>query len=217
MDLGISGGSPLVLIGTSLGAALVGGWHCAAMCGALAATCSTYQASFFYQLGRLLVYLGIGALAGYTGFQVLGQIPAEISLLLKVILLITTLWILWASGAIQGLQQLIFKKLWQIRSRNRWMNEHFLLGILNGFLPCSWLYAFVIFAAGLQSGISGAAVLFGLWLGSLPWLMSATFIGLGIRKFPVAKSIPAQWALRTAIAIGVTWSLFGHSIQQSCH
>lgn len=217
MDLGISGGSPLILLGTSAAAALFGGWHCAAMCGALAATCSNYKFSFLYQLGRLLVYLGIGVLAGITGSKILGEIPAEVSLIVKVLLLAMTVWILWASGAVQGLQQIVFKKLWQIRSRSRWINEHFLLGILNGFLPCSWLYAFVIVAAGLQSGISGAAVLFGLWLGSLPWLMSATFISVGFRKFPVANSVAAQWALRTAILIGVTWSLFGHSIQQSCH
>jgi sulfite exporter TauE/SafE len=52
------------------------------------------------------------------------------------------------------------------------------LGASSGLLPCGWLYAFVVVAAGSGAASTGAGVMFAFWLGSLPALLG---LALGTR------------------------------------
>jgi sulfite exporter TauE/SafE len=68
------------------------------------------------------------------------------------------------------------------------------IGLLTALLPCGWLYAFAIVAAGTGSVLFGAAVLAAFWLGTVPILAS---LGVGVqaltgtlgRKLPVATAL----------------------------
>jgi sulfite exporter TauE/SafE len=67
---------------------------------------------------------------------------------------------------------------------------------LTAFLPCGWLYAFAIVAAGSGSALWGAAIMIAFWLGTVPVLAS---LGIGVQTLTGAfgKRIP----LVTAIAV----------------
>ena len=68
------------------------------------------------------------------------------------------------------------------------------IGLLTAFLPCGWLYAFAIVAAGTSSLLWGAAVMAAFWLGTVPILVSVgtavqTFSGTLGRRIPLATAI----------------------------
>jgi sulfite exporter TauE/SafE len=49
-----------------------------------------------------------------------------------------------------------------------------LLGLGSALLPCGWLYAFVLVAAGTGSAASGAAAMAAFWLGTVPALLGVS-------------------------------------------
>ncbi|MDX2194172.1 MAG: sulfite exporter TauE/SafE family protein, partial [Gemmatimonadales bacterium] len=58
-----------------------------------------------------------------------------------------------------------------------------LLGLATGLLPCGWLYAFVLTAAGTGAALDGALVMALFWLGGLPALVAAgAGLGAGLRR-----------------------------------
>ena len=54
-----------------------------------------------------------------------------------------------------------------------------LLGLSSALLPCGWLYAFVVLAAGAGSAVQGALLLAAFWCGTLPALLG---LGLGVER-----------------------------------
>jgi sulfite exporter TauE/SafE len=75
------------------------------------------------------------------------------------------------------------------------------IGLLTAFLPCGWLYAFAIIAAGTASGLMGAAVMVAFWLGTVPVLAS---LGVGVQAVTgtVGRRIPLVTAL-VVVALGL--------------
>ena len=66
-------------------------------------------------------------------------------------------------------------------SRLKWINglnqsaRSLLIGIINGFITCGWLYVFVLASITLKSSLMGAALMFFFWLGTVP---AMTFLPL---------------------------------------
>jgi uncharacterized protein len=54
-----------------------------------------------------------------------------------------------------------------------------LLGLSSALLPCGWLYAFAVLAAGTGSAPRGALLLAAFWSGTLPALLG---LGLGLQR-----------------------------------
>ncbi len=52
----------------------------------------------------------------------------------------------------------------------------FTIGIVNGFLPCGWVYIFVIGAVAAKNPLYSAAILFIFWLGTLPALSAFPYL-----------------------------------------
>ena len=80
------------------------------------------------------------------------------------------------------------------------------LGALTPLLPCGWLYAFVLVAAGTGSTLAGSAVMTAFWLGTLPALL-ALGVGLQGSLSALRQRAPKLTAGATAAAmlfIGVT-------------
>jgi sulfite exporter TauE/SafE len=164
-----------VFILTAFLAGLAGSIHCVGMCGPLALSLpfsrfSKYQkwlAIVLYNLGRVGAYSTIGLIVGLLGRGInwfgLTQI---ISIVLGAIILVSVVlprllktksihmpaWI--NRYQINALQYLIKKQT------VGWM---FLVGIMNGFLPCGLVYMAV--AAALVAGSVGNAVLFMIFFG----------------------------------------------------
>lgn len=71
-----------------------------------------------------------------------------------------------------------------------------LVGLLTTLLPCGWLYAFALIAAGTAQPVLGAVVMSAFWLGSVPALVSLV-AGAGVmaRKFKTATPVVASLLL----------------------
>ena len=55
-----------------------------------------------------------------------------------------------------------------------------MLGIVNGFAPCGWLYVFVLASATLKNSYHGALLMFFFWLGTVPALTFVSYLSNGI-------------------------------------
>jgi sulfite exporter TauE/SafE len=71
-----------------------------------------------------------------------------------------------------------------------------LIGALTGLIPCGWLWAFVIAAAGTGSPISGGLTMFAFWLGTVP-----AMVGLLRITGPLLARVRARMPAITAVAL----------------
>lgn len=165
----------------ALGVALMGGWHCAGMCGGLAALATTPQDRGWAQLGRLISYVALGVVASLFGARILSTVPEEWRWLAAVLLASLSFWIMLSTWNLRlpGRAQ---RFLWRHRPRGTRSGEFLFLGVLNGLLPCHWLYGFLVSAAALGDPGKGAVLLAALWLGSLPWLLGFARVGAWMRR-----------------------------------
>jgi hypothetical protein len=76
-----------------------------------------------------------------------------------------------------------------------------LFGVLTALLPCGWLYAFGVTAAGTGSPLWGAAVMGVFWAGTVPWLL-AVGVGTQLLARALGPRVPVVAAL-LLIALGV--------------
>lgn len=181
-------------------ASVMGSVHCAGMCGPIAVMASRCsqgrqkkECLGLYQFGRLTSYLGLGLMAGalgaaldlggrVVGWQQLAAYVAGGSLILMGLL--TLLRTTGVRLPHHQLPRFMVKSFNQIRVglshlSPRW--RAWMLGALTGALPCGWLYAFVLLAAGTAKPWLGAAVMGLFWMGSVPVLLGIAWA--------------AQWAL----------------------
>lgn len=175
---------------TALVMGLAGGPHCIAMCGAAcagfgqAAGERRTQAMWSFQLGRVLGYSALGALAAAT-VQGLGWLTTQsaalrpvwtmlhvAAFLLGVLLLVQARQPLWLDTAAS--------RLWaRVRAFNqRWgMAAPAIVGVLWALMPCGLLYSALMVAALSSQVWQGALVMalfalgssVSLWAG--PWLL----------------------------------------------
>ena len=84
------------------------------------------------------------------------------------------------------------------------LSSLFLIGILNGFLPCGFVYIGLAGSIASGNAISGAAVMMLFGLGTVPAMFAATvfgkFINIGIRA-KLRKIIPVFAILLAAVFI----------------
>jgi sulfite exporter TauE/SafE len=162
---------------TILGSSLAGSLHCVAMCGPLIELSGRHSLSLAlaHALGRLTAYAALGALAGVVGgaIDLAGRLAAVQHVAAIAAGAVIVGWGLrgivvargWRSGSTCG--ALFRRGPVQIRGR-RAAQRAWLVGALTGLLPCGWLWAFVVSAAGTGSPATGAAVMAVFWLGTVP-------------------------------------------------
>ncbi|TWU45233.1 hypothetical protein Q31b_04040 [Novipirellula aureliae] len=195
-------------------ASLLGSLHCIGMCGPLALWVtgggSSRSTIVSYHLGRLTTYMIAAVAAGIlgaavsfggemVGFQSAAAIIAG-SLLIAVGLYrlaqlhpkFSTLFAFSTTGPSKVASVLQrFKPLIERRGRN---GKAYLGGLITTWLPCGWLYLFVLVAAGTGGLLPAIVVMFSFWVGTLPAL---TAILVGARSLtprlrgmlPIAASI----------------------------
>lgn len=188
----------------ALGAAFLGGWHCGGMCGGIATLASKPKAAFLYQIGRLFSYTLLGLLFCHFGTQITSWLPQEKRWLIAIFLGFFSYWLLVTSWNLK-IPMKIQTFLWKNRPRESFFTEYLFLGILNGLLPCTWLYAFLMVAAGLSSHSRAILLMFCLWFGSLPWLLGFSFLGHHLRRLTSLS----PWISRVLL-ISVIFSLLAH-------
>ena len=195
-------------------ASLLGSLHCAGMCGAFIAVAVDDRGNWrrhtllqaAYHGGRLISYVCLGIAAGAAGRLLnIGGALAGIRSAAAVLAGITV--ILFA--AITLLRQAGVR--WPLRAAPAWLSKisspiyraamdrppidpRLMIGLCTTLLPCGWLYAFVVTAAGTGSPSSAAVTMSAFWLGTLPALVT---IGAGVRSIlgPLQRRLPVATAI----------------------
>lgn len=212
----------MFVLGTAvITASLLGSMHCVGMCGPLAlwasgagdkrSWLSVSIASVLYHLGRLLTYVGVGALAGAAGElmdlggNLLGiQLVAArlVGLAMLGIAVVQLVNLLTSSrfpkSAVEAKPpSLIARGLARIRPRVRQLPlaaRGLVVGMLTTFLPCGWLYLFALVASGTGQVVAGMLVMAAFWIGTVPALVglvagSASLAGRFKKAIPVAVAL----------------------------
>ena len=165
-------------------ASIVGSTHCVTMCGPIAITVNNSSGYMtLYHIGRLISYLILGIVAGLLGETFLSNnfpIISTISIILISIFFIYTGYKLIVGKPLEFLPSKMISQL--ISKPTKWSLaqsrpvKSLTLGVVNGFLPCGWVYIFVIGAVATKNPLYSAAILFIFWLGTVPALSAFPYI-----------------------------------------
>jgi len=188
---------------------LLGGVHCAGMCGGIVAALSgqaggrRWNLHLGYSAGRIASYAAAGAIAGTAGSIGLlfdGVLPVQMTLyvLANVLLIGLGLYLAGVSQVVARFERLGLA-LWQ---RLQPVTRRLLpadtlpravgLGLLWGWIPCGLVYAMLGTALLTGDALSGAAVMAAFGLGTVPNLLLA---GLALRKLNgVTRARPVRVA-----------------------
>jgi sulfite exporter TauE/SafE len=170
---------------------LLGGVHCAGMCGGIVAAFSLQRPGQKPQplyhlaanLGRLVSYVIVGAIAGALGASSLflqNLFPVEKVLYTVASLMLVALGLylagLWqgvlvlerAGGKIWQRLQPLLNRLLPIRS----LPQAFAAGMLWGWLPCGLVYSVLVTALASGGVAHGALLMAAFGLGTLPNLLA---------------------------------------------
>lgn len=225
------------LIWTAFLLGLVGSLHCAAMCGPLVVAVSSARGTglsfatsrLVYNSGRIAIYCAIGLLFGavgktfvLAGFQRWLSLAAGAAILLG--LLLSTRFALKTPFA-KGIMKL--KSLFGRLLQRRTLASQFLLGTLNGLLPCGLVYIAAAGAATTLSPLGGALHMAAFGAGTLPMMLGLgaasgrlRFIALRFQKLiPLCVILVAMLLLLRGMALGIPYlspSLNEHA-HAACH
>lgn len=184
----------------------IGSIHCLAMCGplvGLAGGTRTMRLAATHSLGRLATYTTLGVLAGVVGSAIdlagrVGNLQRAATIVAGIAIIAWGVWTLvgHSTPRVTAPQRSAFARgLVQIRT-SRPSKRAYLMGMLTGLLPCGWLWAFVITAAGTGHPVSGALVMVAFWIGTVP-----AMVGLLAFAGPLIARVRARMPAVTAVAL----------------
>ena len=179
---------------------LLGGVHCAGMCGGIVAALSgqgggpRWPLHLAYNGGRVLSYTLAGALvgaAGGLGLLLDGMLPVQLALYLlaNVMLIAIGLYLAGVSSVVTWMERLGVALWRHIQPLTRGLlpadtlPRALGLGLLWGWLPCGLVYAVLATALLTGDALDGAAIMAAFGLGTLPNLLLA---GLALRRLASA-------------------------------
>ncbi|MBP5595681.1 MAG: sulfite exporter TauE/SafE family protein [Pseudobutyrivibrio sp.] len=156
--------------------------HCVAMCGginltqgALAATNSedgsaVLKANVLYNVGRVISYTVVGALAGAVGslLSFSGILRGVVIVVVGIAMIVMAFSML---GIFTPLKKLSFVFSGKLRAgllKNVNTNSSFIIGLLNGLMPCGPLQSMQLYALSTGSIAKGALSMFLFSLGTVP-------------------------------------------------
>jgi len=211
------------LLTTVFVASLLGSLHCVGMCGGFVAFYSGADGSggsrrllshAAYSGGRLLTYAAFGLAAGtvgaaldvagsLAGFQRVAAIIAGVTMILwGVFALLQIRGVrIFNHGSGKGRIAGVLRRGFSLVSDKPPVVRAGVVGLLSGFLPCGWLWAFVVTAAGTGNSLKGAAVMTAFWAGTVPALLAVGF-GAQLVSAPLRRHVPAVTAI-LLVALGL--------------
>lgn len=204
----------IALAGSVFVAGLLGSAHCAGMCGSFACLASAgdgsrgpqaLRSSAGYNLGRLVSYATLGAIAGAAGAG-LDRAGSIAGLARPAAIVAGLLLILWGVASLlsalgvrvpmldipPALATRIASAVRAVQERPPFVRS-LAVGALSAALPCGWLYAFVATSAAAGSALAGATVMAAFWLGTVPMMVA---VGMGAQKLlgPFRRRLPVLTA-----------------------
>lgn len=189
----------LALYGAIMLASLTGSLHCAGMCGAFVAFAvgaggnlerdSRAKLHVSYNVGRLLTYAVLGVFAGLVGasLDLAGDLVGvqRFAALLAggsmvafgVIAILRINGVRLPKAPVPKPMRVGVEKGFRAVRGKPPVVRAFVTGLLTTLLPCGWLYAFVIVAAGTGDPVWGGLAMMSFWVGTLPVLVG---VGVGV-------------------------------------
>lgn len=207
-------------------ASLAGSVHCVGMCGGLLLSATGTRASdqILYHSARGLAYISLGGLLGWMGQGLWVQSGAEA--VFEPIQLVGSV-VLGVSLIVLALRMLIHQKPPQALAWT-WMERPFrwalqgahprlrplLVGFLTVFLPCGWLFGFLMMALASGTWSTGVVLMAAFWMGTVPLLAGvqwATQAGLRwLQKIPGISQARLQRGVAVGMLLMGLWSVVGH-------
>lgn len=203
---------------TALIIGFAGSFHCIGMCGPIAlalpaAAASNYKfiiGRVLYNIGRVITYSFMGIFFGLLGGKIaMAGMQQILSILLGVTIIVYVVlprrYKNYLTGA-QLVQSMISPIKNQISKlfRLAGLPSLFLIGILNGFLPCGFVYIGLAGAAATGNPVTGALFMMMFGIGTIPAMFAASLFGklisLNVRR-KISKAIPALAVLLAIIFI----------------
>jgi sulfite exporter TauE/SafE len=181
---------------------LLSSLHCIGMCGPIAASISfngnaASHASLgraLYNLGRLMMYMLIGLLFGFFGAGLkMAGLQQTISIASGVLMLIIILskGRLIEKYASKHLYASVYSRLGKLLKNNHPYSV-FLIGFVNGLLPCGMVYAAASGSIATQNTAWGALFMLCFGVGTLPAMLSVAYL-------PALLSKRSNWNFRKII------------------
>ncbi len=202
--------------------------HCIGMCGGIIIAYSSTKieddwgkpkqmlAHLLYSVGRVFTYVLLGFIFGFLGGVAMFNNFANGSLLIiaGIFMVLTGLSL---SGRIRFLTIIEhsmssakwYQKLFRELLRTKSLFSFFVLGMLNGLLPCGLVYFFAVTAASTGSAIYGGLVMLIFGLSTIPALFSLGFF-VGLYKNGKFRNIMIQVASVSVLIFGVYTIIQGY-------
>lgn len=218
--------TPLLL--TVLVASLAGSLHCAGMCGGFVAFYAGSDPSTggrralihaAYNGARLIGYATLGIAAGsigqaldlagsMAGFQRLAAPVAGVTMIVWGLLALARArgFDFFKTSASPGPVGRLVKRAFRNLAGRPPLARAAFVGLLSAVLPCGWLWAFLVTAAGTGHPLSGALVMAAFWLGTVP-ILSVLGFGTQLIAGPIRRHAPTITAMLLVI-LG-TVAIFG--------
>lgn len=151
-----------------LSSSFIGSWHCAAMCGPIASIISRRESLYLYHSGRGLGYIFLGLAGGYTGSFFLTNEFHSVRIVAG--LIFTLLLVVMGVQTFRGVQVFRAPQTPWVHAQFTKPTSGFALGLLSIFLPCGWLYSYVMAAVATRSPWGGSLLMALFWVAGLPAL-----------------------------------------------
>lgn len=221
-------------------AGILGSFHCIGMCSGFPILVSNVTKTsrfehllrqLIYNFGRIFTYFFLGVLVGFLGFMINKMEPVlniqiVISIIIGLVIIFVGLQImgLFSERQIPGFTPIyqILKRMMSSFIRQRGRLAPFLLGLLNGFLPCPLIYGFLLVSLSRGTPQEGALLMLSLGLGTIPamFLVATVYQRVSpFMKMNLSRLIPGALMIIFGIITVVRALLppgFGERIHDIC-
>lgn len=221
----------LAVFGAVFLTGLLGGVHCAGMCGGIVTALSgqaergRWPLHLGYNAGRIVSYTIAGALAGTAGSLGLlldGMLPIQLGLyvLANLMLIALGLYLAGVSRVAASLERLGLALWRRIQPLTRpllpadTVPRALGLGLLWGWLPCGLVYGILLTSLLTGDPLNGAAIMAAFGLGTLPNLLLA---GLALRSLAAVRRARSVRLVSGSLVLGFGVYGLAHAATLSQH
>lgn len=207
---------------------LFSGFHCLGMCGPIAMSLPIFSnnkwivfiSRLLYNFGRILTYIIFGAFFGLVGNSlVLLGIQSYISVIMGIVILVYYLLPIGIKSKFSSNRLFLklnnsLRELFSQFYKMKTLSGMFLLGFINGFLPCGAVYFALAGSVSQGDFLDGIVFMMMFGFGTIPLMLSASIFGniinikyrnLVTRLTPVFAIVVASIFILRGLNLGIPY------------